>query len=134
MPNPYLIIGGDGAGMSAASKIKRALDNAEVIVFERGQDISYSACGMPYWIAGVIVLSIVLRFLVSEGGASTILLATFVCAATGAFVVLLTRRLLIAAVAMLAQVLLVSIASWIKLKYKNNRITNMTFLDSPSYF
>jgi len=54
MPNPYIIIGGDGAGMSAASKIKRELDNADVIVFERGQDISYSACGMPYWIAGVI--------------------------------------------------------------------------------
>lgn len=50
----YVIIGGDAAGMSAASKIKRELTDAEVIVFERGPYISYSACGMPYWIAGVI--------------------------------------------------------------------------------
>ncbi|MEZ4731195.1 MAG: FAD-dependent oxidoreductase [Caldilineaceae bacterium] len=50
----YVIIGGDAAGMSAASKIKRELTDAEVIVFERSQYISYSACGMPYWIAGVI--------------------------------------------------------------------------------
>lgn len=54
MPQPYVIIGGDAAGMSAASKIKREQPDAEVIVFERGPYISYSACGMPYWIAGVI--------------------------------------------------------------------------------
>ena len=54
MPQPYVIIGGDAAGMSAASKIKREQPDAETIVFERGQHISYSACGMPYWIAGVI--------------------------------------------------------------------------------
>jgi len=54
MPQPYVIIGGDAAGMSAASKIKRAQPDAETIVFERSQHISYSACGMPYWIAGVI--------------------------------------------------------------------------------
>ncbi len=54
MENPYVIIGGDAAGMSAASKIKRENPAAEVIVFERDIHISYSACGMPYWIAGVI--------------------------------------------------------------------------------
>ncbi len=54
MPQPYLIIGGDAAGMSAASKIKREQPDAETIVFERSQHISYSACGMPYWIAGVV--------------------------------------------------------------------------------
>ncbi|MEZ4866569.1 MAG: FAD-dependent oxidoreductase [Caldilineaceae bacterium] len=54
MPDPYVMIGGDAAGMSAASKIKRSLPDAEVIVFERSEHISYSACGMPYWIAGVI--------------------------------------------------------------------------------
>ena len=54
MPHPYVMIGGDAAGMSAASKIKREHPDAETIVFERGQYISYSACGMPYWIAGVI--------------------------------------------------------------------------------
>lgn len=54
MPQPYVIIGGDAAGMSAASKIKREQPDGEVIVFERGPYISYSACGMPYWIAGVV--------------------------------------------------------------------------------
>ncbi|MBX3009960.1 MAG: FAD-dependent oxidoreductase [Caldilineaceae bacterium] len=51
---PYVIIGGDAAGMSAASKIKREQPDADVIVFERSAYISYSACGMPYWIAGVV--------------------------------------------------------------------------------
>ncbi len=54
MNHPIVIICGDAAGMSAASKIKRAAPSTEVIVFERGQDISYSACGMPYWIGGVV--------------------------------------------------------------------------------
>ncbi len=54
MSQPFVIIGGDAAGMSAASKIKRDLPDADVIVFERGQVISYSACGMPYWIAGTV--------------------------------------------------------------------------------
>ncbi len=54
MASPYVIIGGDAAGMSAASKIKRTLPEAEVIVFERGEYISFSACGIPYWIGGVV--------------------------------------------------------------------------------
>lgn len=54
MSNPFVIIGGDAAGMSAASKIKREQPDAEVIVFERSPHISYSACGMPYWIGGVV--------------------------------------------------------------------------------
>ncbi|RIK44648.1 MAG: hypothetical protein DCC55_01885 [Chloroflexi bacterium] len=54
MTNPFVIIGGDAAGMSAASKIKREQPDAHVIVFERGEHISYSACGMPYWIAGIV--------------------------------------------------------------------------------
>jgi CoA-dependent NAD(P)H sulfur oxidoreductase len=51
---PYVVIGGDAAGMSAAAKIKRTDPDAEVIVFERTDTISYSACGMPYWIGGVV--------------------------------------------------------------------------------
>ena len=51
---PFVVIGGDAAGMSAASKIKREARGAEVIVFEKSPHISYSMCGMPYWIAGVI--------------------------------------------------------------------------------
>lgn len=54
MNAPYVIIGGDAAGMSAASKIKREVPESEVIVYERAEHISYSACGMPYWIGGVV--------------------------------------------------------------------------------
>lgn len=50
-----VVIGGDAAGMSAASTARRGLgDDAEVVVFERTQDTSYSACGIPYWIGGEV--------------------------------------------------------------------------------
>ena len=54
MHKKFVIIGGDAAGMSAASKIRRLLPDAEMIVFEQGEFISYAACGMPYWLSGVI--------------------------------------------------------------------------------
>ncbi len=47
----FVIVGGDAAGMSAASRAKRRMPSAEVTVFEQGYDVSYSACGMPYSIA-----------------------------------------------------------------------------------
>jgi len=47
----FLIIGGDAAGMSAASRAKRNQPDLKVTVFEQSQDVSYSACGMPYNIA-----------------------------------------------------------------------------------
>ncbi len=43
-----VIIGGDAAGMSAASRLKRIMPDTNVIVFEKTKDVSYSACGMPY--------------------------------------------------------------------------------------
>ena len=47
----FLIIGGDAAGMSAASRAKRHLPEMDVQVLEKTRDVSYSACGMPYNIA-----------------------------------------------------------------------------------
>ncbi|MBW2062797.1 MAG: FAD-dependent oxidoreductase [Deltaproteobacteria bacterium] len=47
----FVIIGGDAAGMSAASRAKRNKPDLEVLVLEQTQDVSYSACGMPYNIA-----------------------------------------------------------------------------------
>lgn len=47
----FVIIGGDAAGMSAASRAKRRNPDMEVIVLEQTHDVSYSACGMPYNIA-----------------------------------------------------------------------------------
>lgn len=47
----FLIIGADAAGMSAASRAKRNVPDMEITVLEKTQDVSYSACGMPYNIA-----------------------------------------------------------------------------------
>lgn len=47
-----VIVGGVAAGMSAASRAKRQNPNAEVVVFERGDWISYGACGLPYVLGG----------------------------------------------------------------------------------
>lgn len=49
-----VVIGGDAAGMSAASKVRRIHKDWEIIVFERGRYTSYAACGMPYFIAGLV--------------------------------------------------------------------------------
>ncbi len=49
-----VVIGGDAAGMSAASKVRRKDPQREIVVFERSQHTSYSACGMPYLIAGLV--------------------------------------------------------------------------------
>lgn len=48
------VIGGDAAGMSAASKAKRTNPEAQVTVFERGEYVSYAACGLPYWLSGSV--------------------------------------------------------------------------------
>lgn len=47
----FVIIGGDAAGMSAASRAKRNCPDLQVTVLEKTRDVSYSACGMPYNIA-----------------------------------------------------------------------------------
>ncbi len=47
-----VIIGGVAAGMSAASKIKRNDPTAEVTVYEKGNYLSYGACGLPYFVSG----------------------------------------------------------------------------------
>jgi NADPH-dependent 2,4-dienoyl-CoA reductase/sulfur reductase-like enzyme len=50
-----VVVGGDAAGMSAASQAKRLRgDGIEVVALERGRHASYSACGIPYWVGGVV--------------------------------------------------------------------------------
>lgn len=46
-----IVIGGVAAGMSAASKLKRLIEQAEITVYEKGGYLSYGACGLPYYIA-----------------------------------------------------------------------------------
>ncbi len=43
-----VIIGGDAAGMSAASEARRRAPDAEIVVLEATRDVSYGACGLPY--------------------------------------------------------------------------------------
>jgi NADPH-dependent 2,4-dienoyl-CoA reductase/sulfur reductase-like enzyme len=47
-----LVIGGDAAGMSAASQIKRRQKDWQVTVLEKGRFTSYASCGIPYYLAG----------------------------------------------------------------------------------
>ena len=60
-----VIVGGDAAGMSAASQARRRRDpdDLEIVAFERGNYTSYAACGIPYLIGGVVadVASLVSR-------------------------------------------------------------------------
>ena len=49
-----LIVGGVAGGMSAATRLRRLKEDAEIIVFEQGPHVSYANCGLPYHIGGVI--------------------------------------------------------------------------------
>lgn len=56
MAERLVVIGGDAAGMSAASQARRRRgpEELEIIVFEQGEHVSYSACGIPYLIGGEV--------------------------------------------------------------------------------
>ena len=52
MTERLVVVGGDAAGMSAASQARRLRDagDLEIVVLEQGHDVSFSACGIPYWV------------------------------------------------------------------------------------
>lgn len=50
----YLVVGGVAGGATAAARIRRNTEDAEIILFEKGAYISYANCGLPYYIGGVI--------------------------------------------------------------------------------
>jgi NADPH-dependent 2,4-dienoyl-CoA reductase/sulfur reductase-like enzyme len=52
MPERLVVIGGDAAGMAAASQARRLNPNLDIVALERGTRTSYSACGIPYLVAG----------------------------------------------------------------------------------
>ncbi|MEU2560059.1 FAD-dependent oxidoreductase [Streptomyces longispororuber] len=56
MSERLVVIGGDAAGMSAASQARRLRkpEELEIVAFERGSFSSYSACGIPYWVSGAV--------------------------------------------------------------------------------
>ena len=49
-----LIVGADAAGMSAATHVRRACPDADIVAIERGSYTSYSMCGIPYYVAGEV--------------------------------------------------------------------------------
>jgi len=49
-----VVVGGVAAGLSAASRARRVNPRLEIVVYEKGPDISYSACGLPYLISGAV--------------------------------------------------------------------------------
>lgn len=49
-----VIIGGVAGGMSAATRLRRLQEDAEIIIFEQGANVSYANCGLPYHVGEVI--------------------------------------------------------------------------------
>lgn len=49
-----IIVGGVAGGMSAATRLRRLREDAEIIVLERGEHVSFANCGLPYYAGGVI--------------------------------------------------------------------------------
>ena len=49
-----LIVGGVAGGATTAARLRREDESAEIIMFERGENISYANCGLPYYIGGTI--------------------------------------------------------------------------------
>jgi NADPH-dependent 2,4-dienoyl-CoA reductase/sulfur reductase-like enzyme len=53
-PLTVVIVGGVAGGMSAAARLRRLDEHAQIMVFERGPEVSYANCGLPYYVGGVI--------------------------------------------------------------------------------
>ncbi len=54
MSNKVLIVGGVAGGASAAARLRRLDEKAEIIMFEKGEYISFANCGLPYYVGEVI--------------------------------------------------------------------------------
>ena len=50
----HIIIGGVAGGATAAARIRRADESAEIVLIEKGKYISYANCGLPYYVGGII--------------------------------------------------------------------------------
>ena len=49
-----IIVGGVAGGMSAATRLRRMMEDAEIVIFEKGPFVSFANCGLPYYISGEI--------------------------------------------------------------------------------
>ncbi len=50
MSKRILIVGGVAGGATAAAHARRLSEDAEIIMFERGPNVSFANCGLPYWV------------------------------------------------------------------------------------
>ena len=53
-PTKTVIVGGVAGGMSAATRLRRVDEDRPIVVFERGEHVSFANCGLPYHVGGVI--------------------------------------------------------------------------------
>ena len=49
-----VIVGGVAAGITAATRLKRLQEDAEIVIYERGDRISFANCALPYYAGGVV--------------------------------------------------------------------------------
>src|SRR5881396_3133237 len=49
-----LIVGGVAGGASAAARARRLSEDAQIVLFERGPEVSFANCGLPYYLGGAI--------------------------------------------------------------------------------
>ena len=49
-----VVVGGVAGGASAAARLRRLDESAEIVIFERGEDVSYSNCSLPYFLGGLV--------------------------------------------------------------------------------
>lgn len=54
MSKKVVIVGGVAGGASAAARLRRLDEHAEIVIFEKGPYISFANCGLPYYIGGTI--------------------------------------------------------------------------------
>ncbi len=54
MSKKVLIVGGVAGGASTAARLRRMDESIEIIMFEKGEYISFANCGLPYYIGGTI--------------------------------------------------------------------------------
>ncbi len=54
VPKRYLVVGGVAGGAACAARLRRLDEKAEIVLFERGPDISFANCGLPYYLGGAI--------------------------------------------------------------------------------
>ena len=62
-----VIVGGVAGGATAAARIRRLEESAQIVVFERSGYVSYANCGLPYYIGGVIADDFLMEDLQQSG-------------------------------------------------------------------